>query len=71
MLREAGEKQGLANDLVGDEPAYTTEGESSSMAYVELSIQNESVGAYELGSLAIGIASGNVERTRPGRFSMV
>ncbi len=38
------------------------------MTYVELSIQNESAGAYELGTLAIGIASGHVERTRPGEI---
>ncbi len=33
------------------------------MTYVELSIKNKSAGAYELGTLAIGIASGHVERT--------
>ncbi len=64
-------EQGLTDGLVDDEPAYTAEGESSSMTYVELSIQNKSAGAYELAALAIGIARGHVERTRPGEISMV
>ncbi len=33
------------------------------MTYVELSIQSETAGAYELGTLAIGIASRHVECT--------
>ncbi len=67
-LLEAATMQGLRDGFVVEEPVYTAEVESSFGTYVELSIQNEIAGAYDLDRIAIGIARGQVERTRPAEI---